>query len=126
MDQAYLYSGISLAELLSHDLGSDAIEEILKLQPFFANKNDYCGYPILDGGELSKDLFECIQFVPGDEVVFASDGYPVIYSSLKESESELQRVFLEDPLLIMNMQSVKGYYPGTRSFDDRTYCRFIV
>lgn len=34
VDQAYLYSGISLAELLSHDLGSDAIEEILKLQPF--------------------------------------------------------------------------------------------
>lgn len=126
VDQAYINSGMSSAELLNHDLGSKAIEGILKLQPLFANKNDYWGYPILDGGTLCKDFFECIQLAPGDEVVLASDGYPLICSSLKESEIELQRVLREDPLLITNVQSVKGYYPGMRSFDDRTYCRFIV
>lgn len=126
VNQAQLCSGASIFDLLNHDLGAEAIRPFIDLQPIFANRSSYFGYPILDGGNLIKEFFECVQVASGDEVVFSTDGYPILCPTLAESESELKRILYEDPLCITNTRSVKGCYPGMNSFDDRTYCRFIV
>lgn len=61
---------------------------------------------------------------PGDDVVLASDGYPILRPTLAESERELERLRHEDPHLVNEFRTSKGFTPELRSFDDRTYIRF--
>lgn len=63
---------------------------------------------------------------PGDDVVLASDGYPIMRPTLAESEQELERLRREDPRLVNEFRTTKGFTPELRSFDDRTYVRFAA
>ena len=45
---------------------------------------------------------------------------------LAASEAELQRLKRDDPELVSEYQSAKGFTANYESFDDRTYLRFIA
>lgn len=113
-------------ELLIHDTGRDFILPILKNQSVLENaKSEYCivnlnGFDIDPGKIIKYDLQD------GDEIVLASDGYPQLKTSLKESEDILAQVLKNDPLCCKEYLSTKGLKEGNASFDDRTYISFTV
>ena len=61
-----------------------------------------------------------------NEVVLASDGYPFLKPTLAESEVALAEQIANDPQCIHDFIATKGLVAGNKSFDDRTYIRFII
>ena len=61
-----------------------------------------------------------------NEVVLASDGYPFLKPTLAESEAALAEQIANDPQCIHDFIATKGLVAGNKSFDDRTYIRFII
>ena len=60
------------------------------------------------------------------EIVMASDGYPMLFATLGQSEARLQELNSIDPLCFRENKSTKGLSPGLNSFDDRAYIRFVA
>ena len=59
------------------------------------------------------------------EIVLASDGYPFLKPSLAASETALAEQIANDPQNIHSFIATKGIVEGNKSFDDRTYIRFV-
>ncbi len=127
--ESELLEGKSVRELQEHDSGREFIYPLLKKQKLFQNskKESEFKYEALDG--FFKDTHTATIFnIPQNtkEVVLASDGYPVLASTLKESENLLKKILEEDPLLYKKYKSTKGLRTHNRSYDDRSYIRFSV
>ena len=60
-----------------------------------------------------------------NEVVLASDGYPFLEPTLAASEASLAEQIANDPQNIHSFIATKGIVEGNKSFDDRTYIRFV-
>ena len=60
-----------------------------------------------------------------NEVVLASDGYPFLKPTLAASEAALAEQIANDPQNIRSFIATKGIVEGNKSFDDRTYIRFL-
>ena len=60
-----------------------------------------------------------------NEVVLASDGYPFLKPTLAASEAALAEQIANDPQNIRSFIATKGIVEGNKSFDDRTYIRFV-
>ena len=110
----------------AQDQAREMILPFLRLQSQFANKRGPYGYFVFDGFTDPDYPIRVVRVDPGDEVVLASDGYPLLRPTLERSEDELRRLRQEDPALIGEYRSTKGFTPGLDSFDDRTYLRFIA
>ncbi|MBT1173853.1 hypothetical protein JS528_11030 [Bifidobacterium sp. MA2] len=110
----------------SPDPARDMILPFLRLQSRFANRRGEYGYFVFDGFTDPTYPIRVVPVRSGDEVVLASDGYPLLRPTLAESERELERLRREDPDLIDEYRSTKGFTAGLDSFDDRTYLRFIA
>ena len=63
--------------------------------------------------------------VSSSEIVLASDGYPFLKPTLAESEAALAEQIANDPQNIHSFIATKGIVEGNKSFDDRTYIRFV-
>lgn len=59
------------------------------------------------------------------EIVLASDGYPFLKPTLAASEAALAEQIANDPHNIRSFIATKGIVEGNKSFDDRTYIRFV-
>lgn len=59
------------------------------------------------------------------EIVLASDGYPFLKPTLAASEASLAEQIANDPQNIHSFIATKGIVEGSKSFDDRTYIRFV-
>lgn len=59
------------------------------------------------------------------EIVLASDGYPFLKPTLAVSEAALAEQIANDPQNIRSFIATKGIVEGNKSFDDRTYIRFV-
>lgn len=59
------------------------------------------------------------------EIVLASDGYPFLKPTLAASEVALAEQIANDPQNIHSFIATKGIVEGNKSFDDRTYIRFV-
>ena len=59
------------------------------------------------------------------EIVLASDGYPFLKPTLAASEAALAEQIANDPQNIRFFIATKGIVEGNKSFDDRTYIRFV-
>ena len=59
------------------------------------------------------------------EIVLASDGYPFLKPTLAASEAALAEQIANDPQNIRTFIATKGIVEGNKSFDDRTYIRFV-
>ena len=84
------------------------------------------GYPVLNGRGIHLEHIIKYKVKVGDEIVLASDGYPVIKPTLEQSETYLKTILERDPLCIKEFITMKGLVPGNNSYDDRAYVRFIV
>lgn len=59
------------------------------------------------------------------EIVLASDGYPFLKPTLAASEAALAEQIANDSQNIRSFIATKGIVEGSKSFDDRTYIRFV-
>ena len=59
------------------------------------------------------------------EIVLASDGYPFLKPTLAASEAAVAEQIANDPQNIRSFIATKGIVEGNKSFDDRTYIRFV-
>lgn len=114
----------SVEELRRHDVGRDIVVPLIVDGMKGANKR----YSVFDGFPVK--LKKCKVFSKSKkgstELVFATDGYPRLYPTLKKSEDYLQNCLEKDPLFIRLNPMTKGWMEGTESFDDRTYIRFTI
>lgn len=121
-----LLEGMSEAELEAEDVGRTYIMPLIKKQMLFANGEGDYAYDILDGFSIHPERVVIHPVKTGEEVVLASDGYPVVAGSLEESERILQQMITQDPLCMKQLKGTKGMVKGNSSFDDRTYVRFFA
>ena len=63
--------------------------------------------------------------VSSSEIVLASDGYPFLEPTLAASEAALAEQIANDPQNIHSFIATTGIVEGNKSFDDRTYIRFV-
>ena len=110
----------------SSDPTRDMIMPFLRLQSRFANQRGEYGYFVFDGFTDLTYPIRAVSINPSDDVVLASDGYPLLRPTLAESEQELNRLHITDPQLTHEYRTTKGFSPNLASFDDRTYLRFIA
>lgn len=122
----YLKEGGSVCDLYENDIGRESILPYLKKQSMFANTDDYFGYSVFDGMGINKNLIKIYKVKAGDHVVLASDGYPKLFDTLKESEEYLKWVLEIDPLSIKENKQTKMIKKGNISFDDRSYLSFTI
>ena len=80
----------------------------------------------IDGCAVPGSLIELAQLPAGVDVVFASDGYPVVRPTLEQAEAYLRESVAEDPLRIHRHPEVRGVMEGMASYDDRAYLRFTL
>ena len=118
-----LAAGKTESELLANDEARASIIPHM-LQEM---KHQNITYSVVDGFPIPEHLVPVmpLDFSP-HEIVFASDGYPVLCPTLEESEVRLAQQRETDPLNIGTFKATKGFTPGNRSFDDRTYIRFTI
>lgn len=86
------------------------------------------GFPIYMEGVMVVRLGDVQPSSPdahGQEIVLASDGYPFLKSTLADSEAALAHLIATDPQCVRDFIATKGLVGGNRSFDDRTYIRFV-
>ncbi|MBR6944450.1 MAG: hypothetical protein IKH64_00680 [Prevotella sp.] len=81
-------------------------------------------YSVFDGFPVLMENVRIISCIENKEIVLASDGYPFLKPSLKESEKALQELLEVDPLCVDKYLATKGVMKGNNSFDDRAYIRF--
>lgn len=125
-NRAHLEEGSTLEEVQEYDPGMAYILPLLKNQPMYANTADFYGYDILDGYKIYPERVVVHQLAAGDRVVMASNGYPVLKETLKESEEELERLIREDPLCIFENKCTRGISSGNNRYDNRAYLSFSV
>lgn len=125
-NQTELLLGRTTEDLCADDTGRQYILPLLGRQLLFANKGGEYGYDVLDGFSIRPENVIIPPAKSGSEIVLASDGYPELHSTLRESEAALTKIVDTDPLCIHDYKSTKGVVQGNVSFDDRTYIRFIA
>lgn len=121
-----LSEGGDPADFTVHDSGRDIILQELvdscSLQNPDSPQKD--AFSVVDGFDINMSLVRIIP-LPDDvkEIVLASDGYPVLASTLCKTECLLHELLNADPLCIGKFKSTKGKMQGAKSFDDRSYIR---
>lgn len=89
-------------------------------------KRQNIDYAVIDGFCIPFGKVKVIEVANSNEsMILASDGYPFLKGSLAESECALEALLREDPLCIHVFKATKGLVKGNKSFDDRSYIRFI-
>lgn len=80
-------------------------------------------YAVIDGFPVYQKGVKII-YAPEEDIVLASDGYPFLHETLRDSEQALQHQLQTDPQNIHLFKATKGLCQGYSSFDDRAYIRF--
>lgn len=118
-----LKRGVTIYEMQQHDTGREHILPMLVAACTKQNKE----YAVIDGFNMPLDKVKVIPIPEKcNEVILASDGYPVLKQTLKETEDALQSIISADPLLIGEHRATKGVMHGCSSFDDRCYLRLKI
>lgn len=123
-----LAMGKSSESIQKTDLGREFILPLLKRQLLFQNSNleSEFSYGVIDGFEVAENEIKIIQIKESQIIVLASDGYPKLFSTLRESEQYLSKIIETDPLFYKKYKSTKGLKTDNLSFDDRTYLKFEI
>lgn len=121
-----ILAGATVDALRRKEAGYQYILPVLERQQLLQNNpsgGEYW-YPAVDGFPIPSEGI-IVETIPDEisDIVLASDGYPVLKKTLKESEDALASVLLEDPLLFRKHKSTKGVLSGNLSFDDRAYLK---
>jgi len=125
-----LSKGSSIKDIQERDVAREYIVPLLMKQAILQNsdyESEYTYY-VLDGiSPIQHSHIKIVQ-VPqsAKEIVLSSDGYPQLFSTLKESEEHLEHILKVDPLCYKEYKSTKGLIKGNSSYDDRAYVRFTT
>ena len=102
--------------------------EPLLIEAMLSGQNKF--YTVIDGFPIYRQGVRVVSLEKAvsspDEVVLASDGYPFLKPTLAESEESLAKQLANDPQNIETFIATKGIVEGNKSFDDRTYVRFLA
>lgn len=119
----------TMQSLAEHDLGRDFIAPFLSQQAILQNnpdKNQRYAFPVFDGFPVNMEQVNIFPVGKVKEIILSSDGYPRLFSTLKESECYLMNILKNDPLCMRQYKSTKGIKNGNCSFDDRAYLRISL
>ncbi|TFB53432.1 hypothetical protein [Cryobacterium sp. Sr3] len=123
-----LRSGVREEVLRADDPGRQMVLPLIRAQAFWRNNPEpgsLC-HGAIDGRKVPDSFIEEWQLEDDEhELAVASDGYPDLLMTLRESEDCLRQDLLEDPLRIGRHRTTKGVMPGNLSFDDRAFVRLI-
>lgn len=126
--EAEIKKGKTIEELLIRDTGWEYIQPLIQQQYYLQNDsaNQY-GFAVVNGYSIDPSAVKVIN-VPAEteELILASDGYPLLTSTLEETEECLRKILQEDPLCFRQYKSSKGLIKGNRSFDDRLYLKIQI
>ena len=81
-------------------------------------------YAVIDGTPIYMPGTRIVK--ASNSVVLASDGYPTLLPTLKESEEALALHLTNDPQNIGDFVATKGLVEGNVSFDDRAYIKLTL
>lgn len=81
-------------------------------------------YAVIDGTPIYMPGTRIVK--ASHSVVLASDGYPTLLTTLKESEEALAKHLAHDPQNISEFVATKGLVEGNVSFDDRAYIKLTL
>lgn len=81
-------------------------------------------YAVIDGTPIYMPGTRIVK--ASNSVVLASDGYPKLLPTLKESEKALAQHLANDPQNIEDFVATKGLVEGNVSFDDRAYIKLTL
>ena len=81
-------------------------------------------YAVIDGTPIYMPGTRIVK--ASNSVVLASDGYPTLLPTLKESEEALALHLANDPQNIGDFVATKGLVEGNVSFDDRAYIKLTI
>ena len=82
--------------------------------------------PTSDSGPCPESVSASVTIpASSSDIVLASDGYPFLKPTLAASEAALAEQIANDPQNIRSFIATKGIVEGNKSFDDRTYIRFV-
>ncbi len=81
-------------------------------------------YAVIDGTQIYMSGTRIVK--ASHSVVLASDGYPTLLPTLKESEEALALHLATDPQNIGEFVATKGLIEGNVSFDDRAYIKLTL
>lgn len=120
---------ISEDDIAENDVGREFIQPLLQRQYAFINgpKENPYSFTVFNG--LGIDTSRVVRHeLPENvkEITLASDGYPELLASFKETEEHLAYVVKKDPLCYKINKGTKGIEKGNISFDDRAYIQFRV
>lgn len=109
--------------LLENDgLETSVIKENILSQYWLQNRGDLQhGYSVFDGMPVPKNKIKTCKFGSGTHLIIATDGYPKLLRTLKESENFLQDLIKEDPIGYKYNYFGRSIENGYLSFDDRAY-----
>lgn len=128
INAAMLQTGSTLADVIETDPGYVATRALLDIQQHLSNKLGPWGFGCVNGTPVPDEYLEVFPLATQPtEVILASDGYPVVHSTLGESEETLANLMSEDPASIDQLWVMgKPTRPGANAPDDRAYLRLLV
>lgn len=123
--RALLLAGQTAPELQASDPSWPLLRPLFEAAPAYQNHpTDPLGYGAFDGQPIPERHLQVIPVPQGvQEIVLASDGYPVLRPTLEQSEAALWELAQTDPLMIGAYAGCRAFPSVTDSFDDRTYLR---
>jgi len=130
--QLEIAKGKTVQEILKEpDVGRAFIEPLRMGQKLFQNNPnapEAYQYWVMDGFPVSPEAGIVLHKIPKEtnQIILASDGYPMLHSTLKNTEDALNSLVKNDPLLMAKYLSTKGVAIGAESFDDRTFLRIGI
>lgn len=128
-NEVALLNGATIQSLAEHDAGRDFIAPFLRQQAVLQNnpdRNQPYAFPVFDGFLIRMAQVNIFTVGKEKEIILSSDGYPRLFSSLRESECYLMDILEKDPLCIRQYKSTKGVKKGNSSFDDRAYLKIRI
>lgn len=121
--EAEIQKGKTVRELLEHDTSTEIVRSLINLQYYMQNTKEKIqySYATITGFDFNLNLVKQVAVEEDAKyIVLATDGYPSLKSTLKESEHSLFHILENDPLCFREYKLAKGLKEGNISFDDRT------
>lgn len=121
---AMIANGASVDDLLKDDPFHVLLCDLCDYTPALLNNAESrSGWGVINGETIPEKFIEIIPVPEGSDLIMTSDGYPVIETTLQESENRLKQILDEDPLLIGKYPQPRAMKNDMDSFDDRSWLK---
>jgi hypothetical protein len=121
-------AGATDEQIAASGTDRSVVTPIMELQHHFANldSDDPLAYGVLNGTPVPDRHLHVFSTDGVREVVLASDGYPAVFGTLRQTERYLAEDLAADPLRVGRHRCLRAVHPPLVSFDDRAYLRLAA